>query len=527
MLKRLEAAASRLEDVVLFAERRRDAAVEDEKVGGEPAKREVDSVSSTVSPRSTQPFVVVDGPPMPELGGAATPPPGLAALEAVKTGPLAEYVKISKDIAPGVAAQADAFAAAFAEMLKIVNLSARARKPEMEQFVQLLQPVNEAAAKVEAVRDEYFRERALANFLATVPAGVGAFGWVTISGKNQPASFIAEMKDSAQFYANRALKDHKDAKPWVQSFLGVLSALSEAVKTDFPEGLVWNPQGVSALEAASSAGAAGAATPAAPAAPAGPAGGPAPPPPPPPPSVAQLTADSGPAPAPTAPAAPTEGGGMNGVFAELSQGESISTGLKPKSQSLKASKPPLPKSTKPKPKGEASAAPAAGATAVTTAAKPLRPRVELVESTYYVEDLRDRHDIEIAAGIGQSVRIDNCQQCTIKITGKAAMFNMSRCAHVGLMVENMVASCDIVNCTNFGLQVTGTLPSLMLDQAAQGHIYLSKESLGLDLFTSQTSTININIPEDEEGAFREVPLGEQIVHNIVNGGVKSSVVKHG
>lgn len=212
---------------------------------------------------------------------------------------------------------------------------------------------------------------------------------------------------------------------------------------------------------------------------------------------------------------------MSGVLGELSQGESVAAKLRPSSKAaLKDTKPPVPRSTKPKLPGK----PKPKASTASTAA--LKPRIELDDTKWHIEDQVDKHDIEIRAELGQSVLIDNCTNCTIRIDGKAATFSMSRCRKVGLLVDRMVASCDVVNCADFGVQVTGQVPSLMLDQSANGAIYLSEESVGLDIVTSQCTAINVNVPDGAPGAFKELSLGEQIVHTIVNGAVRSDVVKH-
>lgn len=48
----------------------------------------------------------------------------------------------------------------------------------------------------------------MGNHLSAVGEGAGAFGWVAV--EPTPAPFVGEMKDSAQFYTNRVLKEFKD-----------------------------------------------------------------------------------------------------------------------------------------------------------------------------------------------------------------------------------------------------------------------------------------------------------------------------
>lgn len=521
VLKRLEAATSRLEDIVVYNEAKPADSLRDNRSTVSPRSSAVTADQAPPMPQSNNPSPRASIPSTGAAAAASAPASnkGLDALKAIESKQVAEFVKTSNGIAPAVGKQAEQFKLAYAAMLKFVSSAQSQPKPSsIDSLVEMLNPINAEASKIEDMRSEFRSERELTNFLATVPAGAGALGWVSIEGKNEAANFIQEMRDSSLFYGNRALKDHSDARPWLNAFTSVLDSLKETVKAEFPSGIEWN---VTPGAAGAGAGAAGAGAPPAPAPSAG--GGAPPPPPPPPPSVSQLTKDLGSSPAPSAGAAPA--GGLSGVFAELNQGENIASALKPvDKKALKSTKPPVPKSSKPGKPSAASGSSAPGASTGSTAKK--TPRMELVESTWHVEDLDEKHDIQIEASMGQSVRIDNCNNCTITITGKAATFNLSRCNRVGLMVQTMVASCDIVNCQNFGLQVTGTVPSLMIDQSGQGSIFLSEDSLGVDIFTSQTTAINVNLPEGEPGAYREVPLGEQIVHNIVGENIKSQVVKH-
>lgn len=77
------------------------------------------------------------------------------------------------------------------------------------------------------------------------------------------------------------------------------------------------------------------------------------------------------------------------------------------------------------------------------------------------------------------------------------------------------------------MQVTGTLPTILMDQVDGGQIYLGKESMHTEVFASKCSSINLNILDGEEGDFKEVPLPEQIRTYInKDGKVVSEIVEH-
>ena len=81
------------------------------------------------------------------------------------------------------------------------------------------------------------------NFLSTVAEGMPALGWLTLDSK--PGPFVAEMRDAAQFYANRVVKDNKgtndDAVEWAKAFTGLLEDLRKYIMTHHTTGLKWNP----------------------------------------------------------------------------------------------------------------------------------------------------------------------------------------------------------------------------------------------------------------------------------------------
>ena len=68
---------------------------------------------------------------------------------------------------------------------------------------------------------------------------------------------------------------------------------------------------------------------------------------------------------------------------------------------------------------------------------------------------------------------------------------------------------------------------MMLDQVDSAQIYLGRESLGTEIFTSKCSALNLNVPGiREEDDYAERALPEQIKSVIRNGLVVSEIVEH-
>ncbi len=106
---------------------------------------------------------------------------------------------------------------------------------------------------------------------------------------------------------------------WIQSYYQVFRDLADYVKDTFPQGIPWNPKGVSAAEARKSVEKTQ--SPPAPP-PSGGAGAPPPPPPPgpPPPPIKFDEAPKAPAPAASS--------GLDAVFNDLNKGADVTKGLK-------------------------------------------------------------------------------------------------------------------------------------------------------------------------------------------------------
>ena len=119
------------------------------------------------------------------------------------------------------------------------------------------------------------------------------------------------------------------------------------------------------------------------------------------------------------------------------------------------------------------------------------------------------------------------------VKGKANAISIDNSPRLSLIVESLVSSVDVIKSTNFALQVTGVLPTLLMDTVDGAQVYLGKESMGTEVFTSKCTGINLNIIDeastdgDEEGDYKEVALPEQIRSYISKDGkIVSEIVEH-
>lgn len=135
--------------------------------------------------------------------------------------------------------------------------------------------------------------------------------------------------------------------------------------------------------------------------------------------------------------------------------------------------------------------------------------------------------VEIEANLTQSILITKCNKVTIRINGKANAISIDNCTRTSLVVDNLVSSIDVIRCPNLAVQVLGSVPTITLDQVDSASIYLSQDSLNTEFLTSKTSSININLPpEQDEGDYSEHPVPEQLRTTVVNGKLVTEIVEH-
>ncbi|KNF02087.1 hypothetical protein PSTG_04585 [Puccinia striiformis f. sp. tritici PST-78] len=67
----------------------------------------------------------------------------------------------------------------------------------------------------------------------------------------------------------------------------------------------------------------------------------------------------------------------------------------------------------------------------------------------------------------------------------------------------------------------------MIDATDGGQVYLSKDSLDVEILTAKTSALNVSLPSgDEEGVFVEKSLPEQLKTFIKDGKLVTTVFEH-
>lgn len=522
LLKRLEAATSRLEDVTIYQEK--------QTTGKAEAARSQVATPAIVG--TTAPAAIEAASPVVAIGDTPIEVPvSIKEFDLFVESFVKPFVKLSKEIDSTLGEQASIFEEAILkerDVLLAANGSAKVSL-EDDKFQELvILPINQLIMKVMQIKDDN-RSNDKFNYLNAVAEGVAVLGWIVTT---TPISYIPDFKDSAQFWTNRILKDNKGkeseevSNEWVQAFLKFFDELKIYVKEYQTTGIAWKGTGDFETEY----GKVAAPVPA-PAATITPSSISPPPPPPPPPPPADLFSDVlEPQKNNAAVAGVSSGGGMGAVFAELNKGENITSGLKKvdksemthKNPELRKKAVPMP----PKKPKKLSASSNVEKEDLKHDATKKEGKVELVDNKWMItnmekEDIKDNANgmIIVEGSMDQSVYIGQSKGVIIQIKGKVNAISMNLSEKVGIIIEKAISSVEVTKCKRCEVQITDNVPIMNIDQSESTNVYLSESSLGMELYSSCCTALNVNVPgETAEDDMKEIAVSEQFVTRFGAGG---------
>ena len=535
LLKRLEYATARLEDVTLYQEGYIQSKIEERTQASKKSTSEdltsiadSDSGNASINKQKDENTDALE-PTIKEINEET--PKSVLEFEAFLNENVDKLLNISEKIDPLLMEAVKLLKDSFLIQLDLINLAVKAKQPDYSspEFINIIKPINENIMSITELKDKN-RQSLVFSYLNSIAEGGLVLSWFAIS---TPLSFISDVKDAAQFWTNKVMKEFKENDPnsveWVNTYMNLFANLKVYIKEYQTTGLKWNtkPSALNFKEAltqiqskSSSSAQVSDTNITAAAAPA-----PPPPPPAPPASVFEVKNDD---------SKSTASGGMDAVFVELNQGESITKGLKKVDKSQQTHKNPelragstvpgssstVTKSDVPPPKPKKPS--------ILKTKKP--PRKELIGNKWFIENYdsqpNEAEPILIEANKDESVFIGKCSNVFIQIKGKVNAISLSETEKCSLLLESCISGLDIVKSNKFGIQVQNFLPQISIDKSDNGSIYLSKESLNTEIFTSCSTTINVNLPVGEDDDFVEFPIPEQLKHTFANGKLNSSVFEH-
>jgi adenylyl cyclase-associated protein len=137
------------------------------------------------------------------------------------------------------------------------------------------------------------------------------------------------------------------------------------------------------------------------------------------------------------------------------------------------------------------------------------PKIALEGNKWVIENHFDNSSIILdSVELKQTVYIFNCVNSCIQIKDKVNAVTIDKCQKSGIVLSSVVSTLDVINSKRLQVQVLGKTPTISIDKTDGVQLFLSKECLDVQLFTSKTSEINMMIPNNSED-FTEVPIAEQ------------------
>merc|ERR1711916_74759 len=395
------------------------------------------------------------------------------------------FVAAAKTIGGSIEEAANHFADAVRAQREFLVVVGTCKKPADDVFASLLGPTATALGAAINIRETVARSDDAFNALSAISEGAPGLGWVQTT---KPAPHAKSMGEAAEFYLNRVLKDHKEDhyKTFVRSFKAFWPALAAYCKSYHTTGPSWNAKGG---DAPSTPAAAAAAAPAA--------------------SSSSAPADEAPAAASSSDAPPSssqsvaarQGAAQAGLFAELNQGGTVTSGLKKVTRDMTN-----------KDKKVSSKVPAVKKAAPKKKKVQKGPEVFALQGNkWVVENMDDRKDLVIEAPKrNQTVYIYKLDNCVVQIQGKVNSICLDSCSKTGLVFTDAVSVVEVINCKSVQVQVTGRVPSINVDKTSGCQLFISNEALDVEIISSKTDEMNVVIPAvDEDSDITECPVPEQ------------------
>ncbi|XP_057309700.1 adenylyl cyclase-associated protein-like isoform X1 [Hydractinia symbiolongicarpus] len=404
------------------------------------------------------------------------------------------FVNETKALGGDLAELASLLQTAFDAHKNVLLIAANNGRPNNNDLQQILKPLSEGITAIQTFRESK-RSSKQFNHLSAMSEAIPFLGWVAVAPK--PAAYVQQMEESGQFYTNKILKEFRESDPkqanWSKSLIKMLKETQAHVKDNHGTGLMWNKDKPAAT------GASAAAT----SAPAANGGAPPPPPPGPPPPAAPDASSS-------TPAVDTRAE----LFAALNKGTGITTGLKKVTDDMKTHKNPTLRGQSIVPAAKTSnlsPRPYAPATFKKFSAPETKkpPVFELQMKKWIVEYQEGNQNLVIEnTNDKQTIYMFKCKNSVLQVKGKVNSITLDSCQKCGVVFEDLISTCEFVNCQSIKAQANGKVPTISVDKTDGVLIYLNDKSLDAQIISAKSSEMNVCITK-EDGDLSEHPIPEQ------------------
>nr|AAP06178.1 similar to XM_029844 adenylyl cyclase-associated protein in Homo sapiens [Schistosoma japonicum] len=362
------------------------------------------------------------------------------------TGPLSEYVLYSSKIGDVVKTHASVVERCFLMEEEILKLASECSKPSDSELTLIMTLLGKEIEEVVKLKDNN-RSNRFFNHLSAVAESVAALGWLSVSPA--PAPYIKTMKEAAEFFTNRVIKEYEEKDTvhlaWKKALMSVLTALELYVKKHHTYYWVgWNARGkpatASKLSKSSPTREVNSNC-----------------------SVALHTHCTYTCPLSCNIIARKKSITSICLFSDINRGEAVTSNLRKVTDDMKTHKNPK---LREGPIMHTSRHQVNSSLNNTIIRSPAEKKgcLELKGNKWIVEYFNSVENLEvIITEPKQTVFIYKCNECTIRIKGKANSIMLDNCKKTGVVFDYLISSIDVVNCQSIQIQCLGKLSTVNID----------------------------------------------------------------
>jgi len=362
-------------------------------------------------------------------------------------------------------------------MKRLYSLLLYIKKPKDEVFNKIKEYIQE---KLSFLEKTYVHPRKLEFQAKTVKEGSATVYWITTE---MPVVTVKGVIESAE-YSSLKVKNQTPPSPsqkkWIDAFLLLLKEILNLVTVNFPTGLLWLGKEESDFSFLYDSGA---------------------------PVITSKPdvqkEEKKKEEAPVKPTAPI-GGGMMDLFAQLSKGEGITSGLKHVDKKKKD-----PSETEQRPLEHKVLQPKTVKPTEIVSTKP--PKKAKIDFNWFVENFVNDQTIVIeeeAASIKEMIKIENCQNCSITINAKVKGITINRCKKLFVAFVNVVSNVEVIHSKSVEVYAKGTVPSILIDSSESIKVTLSTD-LTTSIVSSKVTELNVTRLNSEGEYEKDFPVTEQ------------------
>ncbi|CAH0552786.1 unnamed protein product [Brassicogethes aeneus] len=134
---------------------------------------------------------------------------------------------------------------------------------------------------------------------------------------------------------------------------------------------------------------------------------------------------------------------------------------------------------------------------------------------WIIEHQRGNQDLIIdSAQLNNVVYMYDCKDSFLTVKGKINSIVLDSCKKTSVVFDSLLSTVEFINCESVQMQVFGRVPTITIDKTDGCQIYLSQESLDVEIITAKSTEMNIMVP-DKSGDYIENPIAEQFKTTIL------------